>query len=87
MRPEEYAPSYDFRNLSTVEELQWAVGPDFGDVTGGKDLELNTFSRERLEQVEVRMCAEVAHACLGCPGPRKATQRCDCCPRSSKGTA
>ena len=53
MRPEEYAPSYDFRGLSTVEELQWAVGPDYGDVTDGKDVELNIFSRQRLEEVEV----------------------------------
>ena len=48
---EEYFPAFDFRGLSTVEELEWATGGM--DVTGGKHVEINIFSRERLEERKV----------------------------------
>jgi hypothetical protein len=54
MQPEDYAPAYDFRGLGTVEALQWAVGGDIEDVTGGKSVEINAFPRARLDDVAVR---------------------------------
>ncbi len=47
----EYFPAFDFRGLSTVEELEWATGGM--DITGGKHVEINIFSRERLEERKV----------------------------------
>ncbi|CAK0743333.1 hypothetical protein CVIRNUC_001462 [Coccomyxa viridis] len=44
--PDEYYPSFDLRDLSTIEELEWATGMD---VTGGKEVEVNTFDRDRLK--------------------------------------
>ena len=49
--PDEYFPSFDLRDLSTVEELKWATGMD---VTGGKEVEVNTFDRDRLKDRMVR---------------------------------
>ena len=48
--PDEYFPSFDLRDLSTVEELVWATGMD---PTGGKEVTANIFSRDRLKEREV----------------------------------
>lgn len=51
MPSDDYFPSFDLRDLSTVEELEWATGGL--DVTAGKVVELNVFSRDRLEDLKV----------------------------------
>jgi len=51
--PHEYFPTFDLRDLSTIEELEWATGVD---VTGGKEYELNVFDRDRLKERMVRLC-------------------------------
>lgn len=53
MPPGEYFPSFDLRGLSTIAELEWATGGM--DVTGGKEVEINIFSRDRLEDVKVML--------------------------------
>ena len=53
MPSEDYFPAFDLRDLATVEELEWATGGL--DVTGGKQVEINVFSRERLEDRKVRL--------------------------------
>ncbi len=58
--PEAYYPSFDLRDLSTVEELEWATGMD---VTGGKEFELNVFDRDRLRD---RMARPPLFAYLPC---------------------
>ena len=60
MLPDMYAPSYDFRGLDSVEALQWAVGEDVEDVTGGKSIEINTFPRTRLDDAAVRALRSAA---------------------------
>lgn len=48
--PQEYFPSFDLRDLSTLEELAWATGMD---PTGGKEVTSNIFDRSRLKAREV----------------------------------
>ncbi|BDA41840.1 hypothetical protein COCOBI_02-6340 [Coccomyxa sp. Obi] len=55
MPSDEYFPAFDFRGLSTVEELEWATGGM--DVTGGKHVEINIFSRERLEERKAQVAS------------------------------
>lgn len=52
MPRQEYFPAFDLRDLSTVEELEWATGGL--DVTAGKQVEINVFNRDRLEDRKVR---------------------------------
>ncbi|EIE25590.1 rhomboid-domain-containing protein [Coccomyxa subellipsoidea C-169] len=55
MPSDDYFPSFDLRDLSTVEELEWATGGL--DVTAGKEVELNVFSRDRLEDLKAQVAS------------------------------
>lgn len=57
--PHQYHPSFDLRDLSTVEELAWATGMD---PTGGKEITSNIFDRSRLKAREVGLTNSHGHS-------------------------
>lgn len=53
--PDEYAPSYDLRGLSTVEDIAWATGMTIDEITGGREAELTVLTSKQLQKMKVTL--------------------------------
>jgi hypothetical protein len=61
--PDLYAPAFDLRGISTVEDLAWATGMTVEEVTGGKDAELTILSNDMLQDMKVATSRTVPSIC------------------------